>query len=347
MSTPPQVSIVTPVYNEAEHIGECIESVLAQTYGNWDYTIVDNCSTDGTLEIARRYAARNSRIRICENQHFLPVIANHNAAFRQISSRSKYCKVVLGDDWIFPECVERMVQIAEAHPSVGIVGAYALEGDRVVCTGLPYARRCISGRELCRRHLLEDLHVFGSANSLLFRADLIRMRDPFLNEANVHADTEACFELLKTSDFGFVHQVLTYTRVRPNSLTASGKEFQTNLPGMLQLLGAHGREYLTEQEFDGYLRRHLSVYYRYLGKSCLRRRNDAAFWAYHQQKLIEAGVGFIRGRIALGMLEELGASLLNPKQTFDKLCRRKAARPEADLKIKEQPIRLFDTRETH
>ena len=54
----PLVSIVTPVYNEAEYLAECIESILAQLYQNWDYTIVDNCSTDGSVEVARRYAAK-------------------------------------------------------------------------------------------------------------------------------------------------------------------------------------------------------------------------------------------------------------------------------------------------
>ena len=125
----PLVSVVTPVYNEAGYLAECIESVLAQTYQNWDYTIIDNCSTDRSLEVARRYAAKERRIRIHENQQFLPAIPNHNVALRQISPKSKYCKVVLGDDWIFPNCLERMVAVAEEHPSVGLVGAYVLEGE--------------------------------------------------------------------------------------------------------------------------------------------------------------------------------------------------------------------------
>lgn len=63
----PLVSIVTPVYNNAEYIAECTESVLAQTYQNWDYTIVNNCSTDKAAEIGRRYAAEDTRIRIHGN----------------------------------------------------------------------------------------------------------------------------------------------------------------------------------------------------------------------------------------------------------------------------------------
>ena len=121
MKTMPQplVSIVTPVYNEEEHLAECIESVLAQTYQNWDYTIVDNCSTDRSLEIALWYAAKDSRIRVHANKQFLNMLANHNVAVRQISPVSKYCKVVLADDWIFPECLERMVTVGEAYPSAG------------------------------------------------------------------------------------------------------------------------------------------------------------------------------------------------------------------------------------
>src|SRR5258708_3929396 len=58
-SSPPRVSIVTAVYSGAEYLTECIESVLAQTYQNWDYTIIDNCSTDNSLEIAEQYLARD------------------------------------------------------------------------------------------------------------------------------------------------------------------------------------------------------------------------------------------------------------------------------------------------
>jgi glycosyltransferase involved in cell wall biosynthesis len=177
----PRVSIVTPMYNGVEYLEECIGSILGQTYQNWDYAIVDNCSTDGSMEIARRYAAKDSRIRVYENPRFLPAIANHNAALRQSSPISKYCKVVFADDWIFPECLEKMVAVAEEHPTAGIVGAYCLEGRQVICTGLPYSSQLVSGREICRRHLLENLYLFGSANTLLYRADLVRSNDPFFN----------------------------------------------------------------------------------------------------------------------------------------------------------------------
>ena len=318
----PLVSVVTPIYNEAEYLAECIESVRAQTYQNWNYTIVDNCSTDGSGEIALRYAAIDSRIRVVRNRQFLRAIANHNEALRQISPESKYCKVVLGDDWIFPECLERMVAVAEEHPSIGIVGAYSLEGLGVHWVGLPYPSHWVSGREVCRQHLLEKVYVFGSANSVLYRADLVRRNGSFYNEANIHADTEACFAILKDCDFGFVHQVLTFTRVRPRSLTAMSSDLHTECAGMLQTLLAHGPNYLTPEELRECVSRCRADYDHLLGKSLLLRPRDKKFWDYHKKQLNQLGLGFSRRRIGMALLAEVFDAALNPKHSGEKILRR-------------------------
>jgi glycosyltransferase involved in cell wall biosynthesis len=313
----PLVSVVTPVYNGAQYLCECMESVLAQTHQNWEHIIVDNCSTDGSLEIARRYAARDSRIRVCQNSQFLRALPNHNAALRQISAASKYCKIVFADDWIFPECLESMVALAEEHPSIGIVSAYVLEGNEITSTGLPYPSSLVGGREICRRHLLDGLYVFGSPNSVLYRSDLVRNRDPFFNESNVHADTEVCFQILKNSDFGFVHQVLTFTRVRPGSRTEKSGELQTNYAGTLQILVRMGSEYLTPAEFQSLLQWHISTYYKFLGKSLLLGERETI--DYHRRKLLEAGFGFSRVRLAGGVLATLYRLGLTPMYTLGRI----------------------------
>src|SRR5438046_3664525 len=110
----PLVSVVTPVYNGAKYLVECIESVLSQPYQNWEYIIVNDGSTDATLEIAEKYAASERRIRVVTNASFVNVIENHNIGFRLISKESEYCKIVCADDWIYPECLSRR---SEEHTS--------------------------------------------------------------------------------------------------------------------------------------------------------------------------------------------------------------------------------------
>lgn len=315
----PLVSIVTPVYNNAEYLGECIESILAQTYQNWDYTIVNNCSTDGSGEIARRYAARDPRIRVHDNHQFLRAIPNHNHALRQISPGSKYCKMVFADDWIFPHCIEAMIAVAEEHPTVAVVGAYGLEEHRILWSGLQYPSTVVSGRDLCRRMFLENMYVFGTSSSVLYRSDVVRSRDPFYNESNFHADREACVVLLKMWDFGFVHQVLTFKRLAPGSLTLSvGWDLMTHFGCMLSTLVTHGREFLTKVEFDDCLERLLHEYYNFLAVNFLRGRRDNKFWDYQKQKLNDT-VGFSRFRMGSSVLARLCRAILNPYETAEKL----------------------------
>jgi cellulose synthase/poly-beta-1,6-N-acetylglucosamine synthase-like glycosyltransferase len=90
----PLVSIITPVYNGEKFIPECLESIRTQTYSNFEHIIVNNCSTDRTLEIAQDYASRDSRVRIHNNNEFVTALENHNIALKLISPESKYIKIV-------------------------------------------------------------------------------------------------------------------------------------------------------------------------------------------------------------------------------------------------------------
>ena len=185
LSEQPLVTVVTPVYNGEKYLVECIESVLAQTYQRLEYIIVNNCSTDRSPEIIKAYAEKDSRIRLHNNKELISAAENHHTGFRQMSPKSKYCKVVHADDWLFPECIEKMVNLAEENPSVGIVGSYRLDGNWVNLDGLPYPSHVLSGREICRAFLLGGPYVFGSPTSLLIRSDIVRNRDPFYDESQI------------------------------------------------------------------------------------------------------------------------------------------------------------------
>lgn len=296
-SEPSLVSVVTPVYNGAEHLAECIESVMAQSYENWEYVIVDNCSTDESVAIAERYAARERRIRVHRNEEFLSALENFNHMLRQIHPESEYCKVVHADDWLFPDCLRKMVAVAVANPSVGIVSSYRLVGDTVQSDGLPYDREVFSGSEIARMNLTQGPYTFGNPSALLIRSDLIRANDPFYNEEHPGADTEACLNLLQESDFGFVHQVLSFMRDHPDSITSGIRYFGTNHPNYLYSYKKFGPRFLPEREYERHLQRLVRAYYQFLGRHP-RRLMDREFVEYHRDAMERIGMRLSWPRIA-------------------------------------------------
>jgi glycosyltransferase involved in cell wall biosynthesis len=85
--------VVTPVHNGEQFLAECIESVLAQTYEDFEYIIVDDGSTDASLDIMQAYARKDGRIRVERRGTSAGVIESHNIAFGFMSPMAKYCKV--------------------------------------------------------------------------------------------------------------------------------------------------------------------------------------------------------------------------------------------------------------
>jgi glycosyltransferase involved in cell wall biosynthesis len=286
----PLVSVVTPVYNMGIYLAECIESVLQQTYKNFEYIIVNNCSTDDCLEIALRYAKKDSRIKVHSNDKFVGVIENHNIAFGYISQAAKYCKVVSADDLILPDCIKRMVEVAESNPSVGFVGSYQLSGSHIRWQGFEYPKVVFSGREICRQCLIgaDKEFGFGTPTSLLYRADLIRSTPQFYPNSSPHADTSACFKYLNVSDFGFVYQILSFERTHIATQTSKSGEINRYSSANLNDLKEYGQFYLDEEEKEKLLKRQLNQYYEYLAANILRSRGNE-FWDYHKSRLKELG----------------------------------------------------------
>jgi glycosyltransferase involved in cell wall biosynthesis len=280
----PLVSVVTPFYNSEDFLAECIESVLAQTYGHFEYVLVDNQSTDLSVEIAASYACKDPRIRLLHTDTFLDQVQNYNGALRRISPAAKYMKMVQADDWIVPRCLVEMVELAEQNPRVGIVSSFTLRETEVHGSGLPISRPVISGREARRLHLLDGVYMFGSPTALLFRADIVRARDPFYTEGRFHEDTEAVYEILRDWDFGFVHQVLSFMRAQAESITGSTRSYDPHPLDRLILVKMYGREVLDPDEYAACLDEALTRYYRRLAEATLHRRGGG-YWDYHRRGL--------------------------------------------------------------
>src|SRR5258708_2657866 len=107
--TRPLVSVLTTAYNREKYLAECIESVLASTFRDYEHIIVDDQSTDRTYEIALTYAKKDSRIRVYRNEKNLGDYPNRNCAASYATG--KYIKYIDADDYVYPHGLAVIVRM--------------------------------------------------------------------------------------------------------------------------------------------------------------------------------------------------------------------------------------------
>ena len=129
---PPRISVIMAAYNAERFIGEAIESVLAQTYSNWELVCIEDCSTDGTAAIVAHYSARDPRVRLIRNTANLGGAHSRNVGVEQ--ARGEYLAMFDADDLSLPDRFERSIRaFEEGGECVGLVGsqAYFIDEDGV------------------------------------------------------------------------------------------------------------------------------------------------------------------------------------------------------------------------
>src|SRR5205809_4041090 len=118
MGSPPAVSIVIAAYNRADYIAAAVGSVLGQTFSDFELIVLDDGSSDRTVEVARKRAEGDSRVRVIEGPH-RGVAATLNAAFRE--TRGKYFAWIDSDDAIAPTALAETAAYLDLHPPAEIV----------------------------------------------------------------------------------------------------------------------------------------------------------------------------------------------------------------------------------
>jgi glycosyltransferase involved in cell wall biosynthesis len=323
----PFVSVVTPIYNTGKYLEEAIQSVLSQTHRNFEYIICNNHSTDNTAGIAARYAALDQRIRVIQPPRFLPQAQNFNFAVQHISPQSRYTKLILADDWLFPNCLAEMTARAQASPKIGVISGYRLietEGD---CFGLPVDKQVISGRTAGRLHMLGGVYLFGTPSTVMYASDVVRARAPhFYPEDRFYFDTDVAFQILADHDFGFVHQVLTFTRYQPDSITFNIRDFASRNIDRVLSLHHYGSIYLTPEELARATAHSWRVYYEKLGRQWLLDRigvKAPKFWDFHKARLASIGMKINRRRLAAGAALAFARGVASPGEVIKGIVQRR------------------------
>ena len=266
------------------------------------------------------------------------IIQNWNRSLESISDRSDYVKFVHADDWLFPDCLARMVNVAIENEDIGLVSAYRLEENRVSLDHVPAAAPLVpgqdafvmNGQEVARAILREKASVLGSPTAIMFRSRLVHAGEDFFAEEFLHSDKDACLRLLGECDFGFVRQVLTFTRRHNESVTSLTNSLDTRRQENLLMLCKYGPRILSDSDYRRTTERELNAYYAFLARK-VGTGAGKEFWQSHRQVLHAAGYPFSRPKL----LRAVARRWMNPLRAFKELVRDRSVRDrDAGSKIR-------------
>lgn len=168
----PRVSVVVPSYNNASFIEATMDSILAQSYEDFELVVADHSSEDGTWQRLQRYRT-DPRVRLLRTD--AGGGAPRNWARVTAAARGELVKLVCGDDIIYPECLRMQVEAMDANPSVVLVAAQrdlidARGGIVMSRRGLAGLTGRVPGRTAARHTVVAGSNIFGEPACVLMRS---------------------------------------------------------------------------------------------------------------------------------------------------------------------------------
>jgi glycosyltransferase involved in cell wall biosynthesis len=208
------ISVITTVYNRDRYLAKMIDSVLSQTYKDFELLIWDDGSTDNSLAIAHDYAARDSRVRVVAAEHM-----GRGEALRAAvaDSRGGYFGLVDSDDFLANTALEATAAVLDAKPEVGLVYTEYMTMDAQGRVGQK-GKRCQI--PYSPERMLVDYMIF---HFRLFRRsiyDQVGGFDPAFESAE---DYDLCLRLSEVTQIEQVKQPLYYYRVHADSISVQGE----------------------------------------------------------------------------------------------------------------------------
>jgi glycosyltransferase involved in cell wall biosynthesis len=238
--TSPKVSICIPVYNSAVYLAAAIKSALAQQYDSFEILIVDDCSTDGSAEIAADFAERDPRIRFVPNSINQGMVHNWNRCLEL--ARGEYIKYLFSDDMLSsPHNIARLADVLDRHREVTLVCSFRSfidhDGYATAERGFTPTGRPVSGKKAIRSCLTSAWNYIGEPSVVMFRK--LQAQRGFHSGYRQMVDLEMWFYLLLQGDIWCEREPLAAFRQHPDQQTAKNAEGLVHLEELLRLYDAY------------------------------------------------------------------------------------------------------------
>lgn len=214
----PRVSIIVPAYNAAHYLPFAIDSVIAQTYTDWEIVIIDDGSTDNTRALVDSYRPilRDKLQYVYQSNRGLP--AARNAGI--LAARGEFIALLDADDVWLPIRLERGVSAMDADPSTGLVHARVMRiNTHGAVTGqLKVEPRYMSGR-IARHIFTRRAHIV--CPTVLFRKSCLQQTGWFDEAMQATEDRDLWFRIALRYRIAYLDEVVAYYRISPTSMTSN------------------------------------------------------------------------------------------------------------------------------
>lgn len=215
--------MVVPAYNNAAHIEATVDSILSQTYADFELIISDHSSTDGTWE-ALQAAAGDPRVRLMRIPAGGGAPANWNAVTAQATG--ELIKLVCGDDLLYPTGIAEQVAAFDQYPEAVLV---ASQRDIVDETGVPVVRArgvqrlrgLVEGPEAVRRTVRAGTNIFGEPACVLMRRQVLIATGGWDSRSAYLIDQATCCRILMHGPMVAVRRSLAGFRISAGQLSVS------------------------------------------------------------------------------------------------------------------------------
>ena len=209
-NTQPLISILMPIYNAGEFLVEAIESVLAQTYENWELLAVDGGSKDNSLKILEEYVKKDPRIKVLKNGNHKGIGHSLNLAIPQ--TKGDYITRMDADDISLPNRFEEQIKLLEKNPELVACGGQAEMIDE---SGYVFAeKRFPTDPKILRQMIMKMIplqHPILMAQAKVFK------KYRYLEDLPTAEDVDMLFYLLSNGDLGNVNKIIYQYRKADNS----------------------------------------------------------------------------------------------------------------------------------
>ena len=214
MNKVPKVSVLVPTYNYGEYLDDCIQSILNQTFSDFELIIGDNASTDNTEEIVSKYLG-DSRVRYIKNPANLGLVKNLNNLLHE--AKGHYIKLLCSDDKFHPQLLEKFVAAMESNPSVVLISSYyQFFGIETEICKAPFTGLQNGGKIVFET--LKDKNWLGFPSNVMFRTSACAGLE-FNSAYSWIDDWDYYARLLRRGDCYIIPEVLSYLRTHPGQLS--------------------------------------------------------------------------------------------------------------------------------